>query len=93
MGFMYNYFLSINMKHPVCVLQCTVYCHIAEQFKSDDEVKISDQTKDVDATEKVHICLENQTNFYREFLASYTRNGSILYGKVLVSIANFRGGL
>ena len=40
------------------VLQCTVYCRIAE-------VKISDQTKDVDPTEKVHISLENQTNIDR----------------------------
>ena len=70
-----------------CVLQCTVYCCIAEQFKSDDEVKISDQTKDADVTEKVHICLENQTNFDREFFDSLTtpRNGSILYGRVLSS--------
>ena len=53
-----------------CVLQCTVYCRIAEQFKSDDEVKVSDKTKDVDATEEVYFCLENWTNFDREFLGS-----------------------
>ena len=43
---------------------------MAEQFKSDDDVKISADTEDVDVTEEVHNILENRTNFDREFLGS-----------------------
>ena len=37
-----------------CV-QCTVYCSIAEEFRSDDEVNISTESKDAEATEEVYI--------------------------------------
>ena len=43
-------------------------CIIAEEFKSDDEVKT--ETKDADVTEEVYIFLENRTNFDRELLGS-----------------------
>ena len=49
---------------------CTVYCSIAEEFKSDDEVNISTESKDAEATEEVYIFLENRTNFYCELLGS-----------------------
>ena len=51
---------------------CTVNsnCSIAEEFKSDDEVKISTETKDAEATEEVYIFLENRTNFDCELLGS-----------------------
>ena len=65
--------LYINCTHTdvhVYSVQCTVYCSIAEEFKSDDEVKISTETKDAEATEEVYICLEIQTNFDRELLGS-----------------------
>ena len=46
------------------------YINIAEQFKSDDEFKISAETEDVDVTEEVHHISENRTNFDRDFLSS-----------------------
>ena len=51
---------------------CTVNsnCSIAEEFKSDDVVKITTETKDADVTEEVYIFWENQTNFDRELLGS-----------------------
>ena len=49
---------------------CTVYCSIAEEFKSDDEVKITTETKDADVTEEVYIFLENRTIFDRELFGS-----------------------
>ena len=52
-----------------CV-QCTVYCSIAEEFKSDDKVNISIESKDAEATEEVYIFLENRTNFDCELLGS-----------------------
>ena len=51
-------------------VQFTVYCSIAEEFKSDDVVKITTETKDADVTEEVYIFLENRTNFDRELLGS-----------------------
>ena len=41
---------------------------IAEEFKSDDDVKT--ETKDADVTEEVYIFWENWTNFDCEFLGS-----------------------
>ena len=51
-------------------VQSTVYCSIAEEFKSDDEVKVSTETKDAGVTEEVYIFMENRTNFDRELLGS-----------------------
>ena len=51
-------------------VHCTVYCSIVEQFKYDDEVKISTETEEVDVIEEVHHISENRTNFDREFLGS-----------------------
>ena len=51
-------------------VQSTVYCSIAEEFKSDDEVNISTESKDAEATEEVYIFLENRTNFDCELLGS-----------------------
>ena len=45
-------------------------CSIAEEFKSDDEVKVSTETKDAGVTEEVYIFMENRTNFDRELLGS-----------------------
>ena len=51
---------------------CTVNsnCSIAEEFKSDDVVKITTETKDADVTKEVYIFLENWTNFDHELLGS-----------------------
>ena len=51
-------------------VQSTVYCSIAEEFKSDDEVKVSTETKVAGVTEEVYIFLENRTNFDRQLLGS-----------------------
>ena len=51
-------------------VQSTVYCSIAEEFKSDDEVKVSTETKVAGVTEEVYIFMENRTNFDRELLGS-----------------------
>ena len=40
------------------------------EFKSDDEVNISTESKDAEATEEVYIFLENRTNFDCELLGS-----------------------
>ena len=45
-----------------------MYCSIAKQIKSDDNVEIVADTKNVDATEEVHHFSENRTNFGRKFL-------------------------
>ena len=51
-------------------VQSTVYCSIAEEFKSDDEVKVSTETKDAGVREEVYIFMENRTNVDRELLGS-----------------------
>ena len=47
-----------------------IECSTAEEFKSDDKVKVSTKTKDAEATEEVYIFWKNRTNFDRELLGS-----------------------
>ena len=45
---------GLGFQSVVLYINCT-YCSIAEEFKSDDEVKITTETKDADVTEEVYI--------------------------------------
>ena len=49
--------LYINCTHTRLAYMCTVNsnCSIAEEFKSDDEVNISIETKDTDVEEEAYI--------------------------------------
>ena len=67
---MYSYCTQTSFARLAYKCTVNINCSIAEEFKSDDVVKITTETKDADVTDEVYIFLENRTNFDRELLGS-----------------------